>query len=167
MHLTALTAFPESGTLDFWPAVATDGHIAFIRFGAGGISSQVYVMNADGSHARAVSPPVLQAIHPNWSPDGRRIAISTNCCRLGGNIWTVSPTGNKAVQLTETPYPLFSLVPAYSPSGTRIAFTSSRNHPDRCCTDLFVMTADGRQETMIPTGLAVVDQLAWGTAPTG
>ncbi|WP_328522230.1 TolB family protein [Kribbella sp. NBC_00359] len=79
----------------------------------------------------------------------------------------ISPTGNHAEQLTETPFPLFSLVPAYSPSGTRIAFMSSRNHPDLCRTDLFVMSADGHRETMIPTGLTSVDQLAWGIAPIG
>lgn len=166
-HLTSLTAFPAPGASDFWPAVAPDGRIAFSRFGAGGISSQVYVMNADGSHVRAISAPILQAVHPSWSPDSRRVAIATNCCKLGGNIWALSSTSNHADQLTETPYPLFDLAPAYSPSGTRIAFVSSRNHPDRCCSDLFVMSADGHHETMVSTGITVVDQLAWGTAPIG
>jgi len=162
--LTAITEFKD-GIFDYWQAVAPDGRIAFARFNAGGIQAQVYVANADGSHPQAITDPALLATVPNWSPDGARVTFGSNCCRLGGNVYTVSPRGTHLRQLTHTTYPLNSSDPAYSPSGTRIAFTSNRNHPDRCCTDLYVMSADGTHQTLVLTGLTDVGHVAWGRQP--
>jgi WD40-like Beta Propeller Repeat len=56
--LRALTQFkpgPNEAN-DYWPTVAPDGRIAFGRFGAGGITSQVYVMGAAGAGAPSDHP---------------------------------------------------------------------------------------------------------------
>jgi TolB protein len=158
--LTSLTPLQE-GQLDYWPTVSPDGtQIAFTRFFAGGITDQIYVMQIDGSRLHPITAPALLANQPNWSPDGRRIAFSSN--RLGGHIFDMSPRGNGVRQLTSTPYPLSDYGPAYSPTGRRIAFLSNRNYPDGCCRDLFVMSADGSHQVKVPTGLTAPSLPDWG-----
>jgi tricorn protease-like protein len=122
-------------------------------------------MNADGTHQRAITASALLAFQPNWSPDGTRVSFASRCCRLGGDVYDISPEGADLRRLTRTPYPLFSGYPAYAPSGVRIAFMSNRNHPNRCCIDLFVMSADGAHEALIPIGGISVSDIAWGRAP--
>jgi len=46
-----------------------------------------------------------------------------------------------------------------------MVFGSDRRYSDLCCTDLFVMRADGTQQRLIHTGLLGVEDFAWGTAP--
>jgi Tol biopolymer transport system component len=71
--LRALTEFKTGANEanDFWPTVAADGRIGFGRFGAGGITSQVYVMGAGGAGAHPVTPPALLAVPGEWTPDSR------------------------------------------------------------------------------------------------
>ncbi len=104
-NLTALTPF-QTDVFDYYHAVSPDGtQIAFARFNAGGIQAQIYIMNADGSHPRPITDPALLASWPNWSPDGRRVTFS-NCCRLNGNVYDISPRGTHLRRLTHTRYPL-------------------------------------------------------------
>lgn len=49
-------------------AVSARGQIAFVR------SRRVWVMNADGSGARAITKDTDNITNPVWSPDGRRLA---------------------------------------------------------------------------------------------
>jgi TolB protein len=158
--LTSLTPLQE-GQLDFWPTVSPDGtQVAFTRFFAGGIMEQVYVMHIDGSRLHPITAPALLANQPSWSPDGRRIAFSSN--RLGGHIFDMSPRGTGVRRLTSTPYPLRDYGPAFSPTGRRIAFLSNRNYPDACCRDVFVMSADGSHQVKVPTGLTAPSDPDWG-----
>lgn len=50
------------------PAVGPRGRLAFVSDG------RIWVMNADGSGRRALTPEGLQFIQPAWSPDGKRLA---------------------------------------------------------------------------------------------
>jgi Tol biopolymer transport system component len=147
---------------DTGPSVSPDGrHLAFVRFNAGGIQAQVYVGNADGSDARPVTSPALQAFAPQWSPDGRRLLVNSNCCRLGGDLYVISLPGQYRQRLTRTPYPLATFYGTYSPSGRQIAFASNRDHPDRCCNDLFLTTADGRGQVRVPTTVKGPYLISW------
>lgn len=93
-NLRALTRFKTGleEANDFWPTVAADGRIAFGRFGAGGITSQVYVMAANGSGARPITPPALTAIPGEWTPDSRHLNVQSNGFRLNASIYRVRPT---------------------------------------------------------------------------
>ena len=65
---------------DFAPAVSPDGRqIAYVGFdeqGRAAQQSQLYVMNSDGSNARALTANFDQAVgNPVWSADGRSIYV--------------------------------------------------------------------------------------------
>ena len=151
---------------DFGASVSPDGkQIAFFRGQAHGITGQVYVMNADGSGAHAVTPPALEGTAPRWSPDGKLITFTSNCCRPGSNIYVMHPDGTGIRRLTHTSFPHNSFLSAYAPQGDRIVFASDRRYPKFCCSDLFVMRSNGTRETLVHTGLTGVVNPTWGTAP--
>ena len=159
--LTRLRAVTDIGA-----SVSPDGRqIAFGRGQAHGIIGQVYVMNADGSGAHAVTPPALEGISPGWSPTGKLITFTSNCCRPGSNIYVMHPDGTGIRRLTHTPFPHDSFQSAYAPAADRIAFATDRRHADFCCNDLFVMRSNGTRETLVHTGLTGVLNPTWGTAP--
>jgi len=167
-QLRALTRFKEglNEAVDFDPSVSPDGRrIAFVRFNAGGIQAQVYVMRADGSAAHPITPPVLEAFAPDWTPDGRHILVASNANRLGSAIYRINPDGSGLKRLTRPQFPHNDIFPSSSPNGERVAFSSDRPYPDICCLDLFLMRADGSGLHRVSTGLVGVLEPDWGPAP--
>src|SRR5215470_4581177 len=163
-HLRALTRLRAHA--DLRASVSPDGRqIAFARFGANGIIGQIYVMNADGSDAHAITPPALEGFAPDWSPTGKLITFTSNCCRPGSNVYVMHPDGTGIRRLTHTPFPHDSFQSAYAPQADRIVFASDRLHADFCCNDLFVMRSNGTRETFVHTGLTGVLSPTCGTAP--
>jgi TolB protein len=164
-HRRALTQL-HTAVFDIRASVSPDGRqIAFTRFNAHGISGQVYVMRADGSGAHAVTPPALEGSAPDWSPTGKLITFTSNCCRPGSNVYVMHPAGTGIRRLTSTPFPNNSFQSAYAPAADRIVFASDRRYADFCCNDLFVMQSNGTRETLVHTGLTGVLSPSWGTAP--
>jgi Tol biopolymer transport system component len=168
-HRRALTPFvrPPFEVFDVYPSVAPDGTIAFSRFNQNveGIISQVYVMGADGSNPHPMTAPRLEAWDAGWSPDSERISFSSNCCRRGTNGYVMNRDGTHIRKLTSARFPYDDFEVAYSPDGNRMVFGSTRRYSDLCCTDLFVMKANGTQQTFIDTGLLGVEDFDWGSAP--
>jgi Tol biopolymer transport system component len=164
-HRRALTRL-RPAVFDIRASVSPDGRrIAFTRFNANGISGQVYVMRADGTGAHAVTPPALEGSAPDWSPTGKLITFTSNCCRPGSNVYVMHPAGTGIRRLTSTPFPNNSFQSVYAPQADRIAFASDRRYADFCCNDLFVMQSNGTRETPVHTGLTGVLSPSWGTAP--
>jgi Tol biopolymer transport system component len=148
---------------DFEPSVSPDGtRVAYTAFDQHGITAQIRVVRLDGTGNHAVSPPAIEAGHPGWSPDGTRITFSSNRPGIHSNVYTMAANGTDIVQLTDTRYPNNSFGSVYSPTGSRIAFSSDRRYPDLCCSELFVMDADGSHEHMLHVGLQGVVDVAWG-----
>jgi len=159
--LRMLTPFTED-VRDYFPAVSATGRIIFTRFGAHGIQAQLYLITDSGA-ARPVTPTEQSERVAHWSPDGRQIAFSP-CCLVNGNIFTISPNGTHLHQLTRTPYPYATRDPAYSPTGTRIVFDTNRDHPDLCCTDLYIMSVAGQHPRRLHTGLTNPVKPVWAPA---
>jgi len=164
-HRRALTRL-HAGVFDIKPSVSPDGRqITFTRFNAHGIIAQVYVARADGSGAHAVTPPALEGWTPDWSPTGKLITFTSNAARPGSNVYVIHPAGTGIRQLTSTLFPNNSFQSAHAPQADRIVFASDRRYADLCCNDLFVMRANGTQQTLVHTGLTGVLAPSWGTAP--
>ena len=152
-------------TSNFGPDVSPDGrHITFARFGFKGVISQVWVANIDGTHARPLTAPGLEAFGPSWSPDGSHIAFASNSNRVQSGIYVMRSDGTGVTRLALPKWPNNNFLPAYAPDGSQIAFSSDRRYPDLCCADLFVMRANGSQQHLVATGLQGVIDVAWGTA---
>src|SRR3954468_15613766 len=77
----------------------TNGRIVFASTRDG--NNEIYVMDADGSHQTRLTNNPADDILPAWSPDGTKIAWSTN--RLGGSnyeIFVMNADGSGAKNLT-------------------------------------------------------------------
>jgi len=169
-HKRHLTPY-RTGTreaVDFDPAISPNGkRIAFTRFYAGGIQSRVFVMGIDGRHPRPITPAVLEADAPDWSPSGKLLAFGTNSQRVGSSIFTIKPNGAGLSRVTPDRYPQTAIGPVFSPRADRLAFSDDRRYSDHCCLDLFSVSLDGNRERKVvfgPKSRGVVNP-AWGSAP--
>jgi TolB protein len=165
-HLVVPFIPAPNETDNFDARVSPDGRrISFTRFGFHGVISQVWMARIDGTHARPLTAPRLEAGLPAWSPDGRHIAFASNSSRPQSSIYVMRADGSGVTRLATTKWPTNNFGPSYAPGGRQIAFSSDRRHPDLCCEELFTMRANGSPQHLVATGLQGVVDVAWGTAP--
>ena len=159
---------PGVGVGDSAPAWSPDGRrIAFQR--VQGDRDAVFVMNADGSGPRRVSPWALRAGQPDWSPDGGRILFYSNWggpTSVSANLYAISPKGAGLKQLTHARGgKVQHLSATFSPDGKSIAFGRTPGTGKEGNADIFTMRADGtrvRNVTRSPSWDSGVD---WGPRP--
>ncbi|SEG80135.1 Serine/threonine protein kinase [Thermomonospora echinospora] len=117
--------------------------IAFTRWD-GGATSEVWVMNADGSGPRRVVSGIAPRSRVAWSPEGDRIAAMV---KVGGvsQLHVADVRTGRTVPLTDDPQPKDD--PTWSRENGKIAFWSRRDgsqqlycldpeHPDRAWTQV-------------------------------
>jgi Tol biopolymer transport system component len=131
------------------------------------VGVQIYSMDLDGSHRRAI--PNTRLLHgPSISPDGRWIvgsqavyeppASSRRWPRFG--IFMIRTNGRRlhrvgtVASVAQTPEPVFS------PNGRQIALTTYREPGLR--SQLLVMSTDGKAVRRIPTHGVYVSHPSWG-----
>jgi len=161
---------PPLEVFDFDPAVSPDGStIVFTRYNQNitGIKAQIWEMDADGTNQHPISAPYLEAIAPDWSPDGTRIAFTSDCCRPGSDGYVMDADGTDPVRLTSSPFPHNDMQLTFSPDGQRMVFWSDRNIDPRQGgnVDMFVMNADGTGQQTVDLPLSGPRDFSWGTAP--
>jgi Tol biopolymer transport system component len=116
------------GVADRGPAWSPDGtQIAFWRQHFDG-TSEIWVMNADGSNQVQLTAAGVADSYPAWSPDGRFIAFVSD---RDGNpeLYVMPPDGSPEVRVTETPM-VQEGNPNWAPSGKALAF-------DACVAETF------------------------------
>ena len=134
--LRQLTHVPK-GHAAIMPEWSPDGNrIAFVRDG------RVWVMEANGSSAHALTAPGFEDDHPSWSPDGNRI-LFTHCTLPFGfvdrcNITVMNADGSGLKKILGGTWMDDAAV--YSPNGKEIAFDSTRGG---FTSAVWVMNANG------------------------
>ena len=99
-------------------------------------SSQLFVMNSDGTDVRLIASGATTDSEPRWSPDGRKVAFVTG--RDGATeIYVMNIDGTNLTRVTDHPGDDFT--PSWSPNGTHLAFASDRNGG----TEIYVANSDG------------------------
>jgi Tol biopolymer transport system component len=104
-----------------WTSVAQPtGTIAFVRPNAYG-HQRVWLMNADGSHQRAITPPAMNVAYATISPDGRRVAFGRQFASPGwvqSDIYVINVNGTGLRRLTTSKANEEALT--WSPDGRRM-----------------------------------------------
>ena len=104
------------------PVWSPDGtRIAFISDTNTTLPSNIYVVNADGTHLVRL-PDTFNDLEPAWSPDGTKIAFAANRDGVVGSIYTITVDGTNIIQRVTNAPPASDQAPAWSPDGNRIAF---------------------------------------------
>jgi len=110
------------------PTAALDAVVPWIVYQA---PDGLRLLRPDGSESRLVlphSPTAAAARHPDWSPDGTRLAFVVDEADGTRDIWTAAWDGSNASRLIDCASPCRDNdSPAWSPDGTRIAFTRIDN----------------------------------------
>jgi|GEM_PF-4988010 len=99
---------------------------------AGG-TTDIWIMNADGSNPRPLTADPARDWDPVVSPDGTRIAFASDRTNVAGargvnwEIWVMDIDGSNLRPVTANPAQ--DLSPGWSPDSQFITFTSNRNGP--------------------------------------
>jgi Tol biopolymer transport system component len=135
------------------PAWSPDSsRIAYDDQGVG----EIWSIAADGSAAKRLA---LASGGARWSPDGKSIGFFSWRDFPGqeqrNELHVMAADGSQQVRLTDNDAE--DVEPTWSPDGTRIAFTSSRDgNPD-----IYVVAADGSGERRLTTDPAPDEGPAW------
>ena len=137
-----------------------------VTFAAQNLSRQgsptaLYVVNADGTGLRQITPSGVGALSAQWSPNGRLIAFTSCCGRHAPQVWVVHPDGTGLREVTVSTSGSASFTPVWSPDGTKFLF----QRIDRGGrVDLLTVSANGTGLSKV-TDLPGLTSYAWGTAP--
>jgi TolB protein len=151
----------RNGVWDWAPVFSPDGRrIMFIRAPvlADGtpVSSELWVMNADGSSQRRLA---RSGYAPAWAPDSKQIAYGGNGPSLGNEPLVIESVGGGRIVV-----PSFkggsNFRPSWSPDGRRIVFLRSVHSRN---SDLMVVGSNGRGLKRIRRD--VVGLVGWSPSP--
>jgi Tol biopolymer transport system component len=146
------------------PSYSPDGsQIVFTRQ-LGQTKSTLFVVAADGSVLRQLTPPGFNAGDPDWSPDGTQIVFA-QVPRGGGDdpqdLFTIEPDGSSLTKITHNAPGRHSFDPHWSPDGTQIVFARERFDDGL---GIFTMNADGSGGAKLTTGIQYDWDPDWGSA---
>jgi WD40-like Beta Propeller Repeat len=142
------------------PAWSPDG--TKIAYTDPGGSGDIWVLDlATGTRTQLTNSPNIEG-EADWSPDGTKIAyvsdpyiLTANSLHSNPDIWTMNADGSDKTRLTQDPQA--DEEPAWSPDGTKIAYTRRQAETDPQAyfyypADIHVMNADGSGDQLLLGG---------------
>ncbi len=116
-NLTQAT-FAREGA-DFDPDVSSDGSLLVYASTQHRATADIYVKSVNGQAVTQLTNDPAQDVMPSISPDGQRVAFSSN--RAGSwDVFVVGIGGGQPVQITSEP--THELHPSWSPDGRSLVF---------------------------------------------
>lgn len=107
-----------------FPDPSPDGE--WLAYYSTGKQQDLFIIRTDGTGLRQLTDDAHRDLWPRWSPDGRRIAFTSN--RTGSSeIWEVRQDGSGLQQLSRTPGAHY---PVWSPDGALLAYSIHRPRND-------------------------------------
>jgi TolB protein len=131
-----------------------------------GAGSALFVVNADGTGLRRITPFGIGALSARWSPDGRLIAFGSKF-RSGAQIWVVHPDGTGLRELTQPTTGDVSFAPVWSPDSTKLLFQSFHPEINGGQEDLWIVNDDGTGLFQLTNTPENENTPSWGSAPMG
>jgi TolB protein len=134
-----------------------DSRIAFVM--CDGKVKDLWLMDADGYGARAITTDRSIAQSPAWSPEGSLLLFTSWRGGTGPQVWVVSPEQRRPFLVSGRPG--LNTSPAYSPDGQRIACTLSQDGN----AEIYSLDARGGNPQRLTNHRAIDTSPAW--SPTG
>lgn len=137
-----LKRLTDNSARDSYPAWSPDGKkIAFASYRSDGKTTQIYVMNKDGSNVVQLTEKEKNSF-PAWSPDGKKIVFMSKRGEAKWQIYLMNADGSNQKRLTNNSANDYN--PVFSPNGKKILFESDRDGGD--VDEIYVMNTDGSQQ---------------------
>lgn len=185
-HLRRLTTNLDG--FDQSPEFSPDGTTVvfdrqrFEHFGRGragfdaGATSALFLVAADGTGLRQLTPWGVQANDADWSPDGTRLVFQSENHHNGNNsdLYVLNADGSGLTRITHNPPTSsfgkgteptreLSTDPVWSPDGSAIMFVQVSGLGDSTVRRLYTIRPDGSALTLVSSSFTGVDQPDWGS----
>ena len=133
------TESPRNLYFQIEPAWSPDGDkIGFASRRAG--TSDIYVMNADGTGTVRLTSTKDDDSHPTWSPDGTKIAFAR-----AGDVFVMASTGSRPRRISDPG--VEEAEPSWAPDGSWITY--SRRPPGSPARNIWLMRPDGSERHLV------------------
>ena len=121
-----------------------------------GTGSQIYTVRPNGHDLRQITQVTVEAVRPDWSPDGRLIAFEHSSA-VCASVAIMNADGSNLIDLVPPSANLCEGDPSFTPDGTRIVFEQFNVDTFEDAIWSMKLDGSGRRFITIGTGSGVID----------